>query len=304
MTQPDTAPVCLLVFNRPWHTARTLAALAANEGAGGTRLIVFADGPRDEKDEDGVGAVRRVVREAAGFGGVHIIERDHNVGLAESVISGVGEVLSHHRRCIVLEDDIVTSPAFLQYMNTALREYETDERVGSIHGYVYPVGETLPDTFFLRGADCWGWATWRSVWATAEWDGGVLLRELRQRRLGSRFDLDGAYPYTRMLRDQIRGRNSSWAIRWHASLFLQGRLTLFPGRSLVQNIGTDSSGTHSANTNQYSVDVSETAPEVGDIPVEESVRAREAFKRYHRGRRGTVGRRLMRGLRRAVRAGR
>jgi len=109
--------------------------------------------------------------------------------------------------------------------------------VGSIHGYWYPVDRQVPETFFLRGASCWGWATWSRAWQLFEGDGRQLLAELERQGLTHRFDLDGAMAYTRMLKDQIAGKNNSWAIRWHAAMFLAGRLQLSPGTSLVRNTG-------------------------------------------------------------------
>ena len=127
-------------------------------------------------------------------------------------------------KVIVLEDDLVTSPHFLQYMNDGLGIYERDDRVISIHGYSYPVHGKLPETFFLRGADCLGWATWKRGWDLFEDDGQRLLNELERRNLTRSFDFDGSYPYTQMLRDQIAGSNSSWAVRWYASAFLRDKL--------------------------------------------------------------------------------
>src|SRR5260370_30670471 len=122
------------------------------------------------------------------------------------------EVLSQHERVIVLEDDIVVSPFFLSYMNGALSLYEDEPRVASIHAYVYPIKEPLPETFFLRGADCWGWATWRRGWELFNSDGRYLLSELRRRGLTQQFDLHGAYRSRKMLKPQIAGANDSLAV--------------------------------------------------------------------------------------------
>ncbi|MGB4924556.1 MAG: glycosyltransferase family 2 protein, partial [Candidatus Nitrotoga sp.] len=238
------APIILFAFSRPEHTRRTLEALAANALADQSDLIVYADAARSERDAEAVCVVRELIRAAFGFRSVTLIERDVNFGLARNIIEGVSEVLCQHERIIVLEDDMVTSPFFLTYMNEALERYANDNRIISIHGYVYPVAGALPEAFFLPGADCWGWATWRRGWAYFNPNGAQLLRELKQRKLEHAFDYGGSYPYTQMLEAQIAGANDSWAIRWYASAFLLGKLTLYPGRSLVHNIGNDASGTH------------------------------------------------------------
>lgn len=282
-----SAPVALFVYRRATHTRQTLEALAANHGAVDTDILIFADASRNGPEDCEVAAVRQLARAVTGFRSVRVIERETNLGLAKSIISGVTDVLRHHDRVIVVEDDLVTSPYFLSYMNEALERYEDDERVASIHGYVYPVQTPLPETFFLRGADCWGWATWRRGWALFDADGTRLLAELRRRDLLRDFDFDGAFDYTGMLEQQIAGRNDSWAVRWYASAYLKGRLTLYPGRSLVRNIGNDASGRHSAATDRFDVNVSATKIRVDPIPVEDSRTARQAFTEFCR----SIGRR-------------
>jgi hypothetical protein len=135
---------------------------------------------------------------------------------------------------------------------------------------MYPVPGKLPETFFLRGADCWGWATWKRGWDLFEPDGQKLLGEIRRKKLQRAFDINGAYPYTKMLKDQINAKNDSWAIRWYASAYLKEKLTLYPGRSLVQNIGMDQSGTHSIKTNYLDTEICSNPIEIRKIPFEHS----------------------------------
>src|SRR5262249_35869456 len=156
--------------------------------------------------------------------------RERNFGLAQSIVQGVSGTVAQHGRIIVLEDDMVTSPHFLTYMNQALDKYADEARVVSIHGYVYPVEQPLPETFFLPGADCWGWATWKRGWSCFNPDGQFLLNELKRQKLIRDFDFNGAFPYSEMLQAQIKGANDSWAVRWYASALLAGKLTLYPGR--------------------------------------------------------------------------
>ena len=203
--------------------------------------------------------------------------------MANSIIIGVTEVCQRHGRVIVLEDDLVTSRYFLRYMNEALDLYEDQPHVISIHGYVYPGREPLPETFLLKGADCWGWATWRRGWDLFRPNGAALLEELERTDLIHEFDFDGAFPYSQMLRDQIKGRNDSWAIRWYASAFLSNKLTLYPGRSLVHNIGNDSSGIHCEPSNSFDVEVSNTSVHLQKLAPQQNVKARAVFMRRLRG---------------------
>jgi hypothetical protein len=275
------APVILFAYNRPTHLERTLTALAANRLAKYTDLTIYSDGPKNgDIDRDAVSQVREVAYSAQGFRSLCVKESEHNRGLANSIIGGVTETVAIHGRVIVLEDDMVTSPWFLDYMNDGLSLYENDPNVASIHGYVYPVKAHLPQTFFLRGADCWGWATWKKGWDVFDADGLRLLQELKHRYLTKQFDFGGTYGYTRMLEGQIAGQNDSWAIRWYASAFLKGMSTLYPGKSFVHNIGNDQTGTHSGKTAVFDTEFNQDYTEIERIAVEESSIAKQAFKKF------------------------
>jgi hypothetical protein len=290
------APIVLFTYNRPDHTRTTVESLAKNPVASESQLIVYSDAPKDAGAAENVRKVREYLGTIRGFRSVDVIARSANLGLAQSLIAGITEVVQAHGRVIVLEDDLQTAPFFLDYMNKGLALYEQVESVISIHGYVLPVSERLPATFFLRGADCWGWATWKRGWDLFEADGSILLAELERRRLTRRFDFDNSFPYSRMLRDQIAGRVSSWAVRWYASALLRDKLTLYPGVSLVQNVGADSSGTHCATTDHYRVLLAKEPPLVEPINAVESPIGYAAYRRYFRSMRPTLARRIRTGL--------
>jgi hypothetical protein len=295
VTPPATpAPVVLFCYMRPEHLARTVESLRANPLAAQTHLQVYCDAARKPEHQAGVNAVRAFVATITGFASVRCVLREQNLGLARSIIDGVSTMLRQHDRVIVLEDDMVLSPHFLAYMNGALALYAADAQVASIHGYCYPVQQALPETFFLRGADCWGWATWSRAWAHFEPDGARLLGELQRQGLTREFDLDGSYPYTAMLRGQIAGRNDSWAIRWHASCYLRGLLTLYPGRSLVVNIGNDASGTHCGPTEVYTGTLDPRPVDLQRIPLAPSEAGRAAFVGFFRRTRESLPRRVLR----------
>lgn len=273
-------PIAVFTYCRPDHTKRTIESLLRNALARQSDLIVYSDAARTCEKRTAVAEVRNYLATITGFRSLTIRERKENFGLANSIIRGVTEVLEQSDRVIVLEDDMVTSPHFLTYMNQALDRYADDDRVASIHGYVYPVKQALPEAFFLPGADCWGWATWRRGWKLFNPDGQALLDQLIQRQLVDAFDFNGAYPYTRMLRKQIDGANDSWAIRWYASAFLAGKLTLYPGRSLVHNIGIDNSGTHCGISTVHDVALSATPIDLDKVEVAQSREAGAAFEAF------------------------
>ena len=278
----NPAPITLFEYNRPWHTKNTIDALKENHLAEKSDLIIFSDGPRSDDDKAYVESVRRYLNNITGFNKVSIVEREKNFGLSGSIISGVTAIVKQYGQVIVVEDDLVSSPYFLKFMNDGLDFYRNAEDVISIHGYIFPVEDHLPDTFFLKGADCWGWATWARGWALFNPDGKKLLEGIREGKLKEEFDYNGAYPFTKMLQDQTKGRNDSWAIRWHASAFLSEKLTLFPGRSLIRNIGIDQSGVHSGETKVFDTEVSREPITISDIPIEENHFVKGKIERYYR----------------------
>lgn len=278
------APIVLFVYNRPELTLKTLEALSSNRHAERSILYIYADGPKPnatEEQKKKIEEVRSIAGSRKWCKEVNIITSTENKGLAGSVITGVTAVLERHNKVIVLEDDILVSPSFLSYMNSALNYYQSSDQVASVHAYSYPV-PGLPEFYFLTGADCWGWGTWKRAWQCFERDGRLLLRRLEEGGKTEGFDMDGAFSYSGMLRDQIAGKNDSWAVRWHASAYLAGMLTLYPGVSFVQNIGLDGSGTHSAAEDHFFIRRLNVKEEYHfeQIEVKESPEARHAVARW------------------------
>lgn len=280
MTNSKFAPLVLFTYCRPWHTQKTIEALLANTEAPETNLYIFSDAPKNEKAVEGVLKTRKYIHTISGFKSIHIIEREKNWGLSNSLIDGISKIVNDYGKVIVVEDDIVVSPFFLKFMNEALNLYENEEKVASIHAYVYPTQKKLPDTFFIQGADCWGWATWKRAWNIFNSNAQELLDEIIQKKLQRQFDFDYTYPYVDMLKDQINGKINSWAIRWYASAFLKNMYTLYPGQSMAKQIGMDGIGaTHSGITDIYNVELCTTPIHLNKIDnIKNSSEGYAAFK--------------------------
>jgi len=255
---------------------QTVKALQQNELANESELFIYSDAPANENSVKKVNEVRNYIHTIKGFRKITILEREKNWGLANSIIDGVTDIVNKYGKIIVLEDDLVTSPMFLKFMNEALEIYKDEDKVASIHGYVFPINN-LPDTFFIKGADCWGWATWDRAWRHFEPDGKKLLKEINRKNLKKEVDFNNSYGYVRMLKNQIRGKNSSWAIRWSMSVFLKEMLTLYPSVSYVQNIGDDSSGRHCGPSDVYRVQLNKDI-KISKIDLLEDVNSRKKFQ--------------------------
>ena len=251
-----------------------------NAEAKDSDLFIFSDGPKNEKTVRGVADNREYIHTVTGFKTVTIVEREKNWGLANSLIAGITDVINKYGRVIVVEDDLILSPYFLKFMNDGLEKYKDDDRVGTITGFVPPLEEKLPETFFLTYFQCWGWATWKRAWDLLETDARPLLKGLRFKR--KKFDVGGGVCNYGNLYCQKVGLVDSWYLRYYASLFLKGKLSLYPGRSVATNEGLDGSGTHCGAELKRSFEAhnSQTPIKVNDVKVIENLQVFRIFKKY------------------------
>lgn len=245
------APIALFAYKRPAELKKTLAALQANHLASESDLYVFVDGPRSDKDVTKVEQVRQLVQEITGFKQVYRFINGYNIGCADSIIKGVSQVLQNSPTVIVVEDDIVTTPNFLDFINQSLNYYAHDERVFSIGGYTFPFKK--PDGYqadgYFFGRHCaWGWGIWADRWKQIDWeikDFKQFMNDSEQRRAFNRAGKD----MVRMLRKTMEGELDAWDIRVCYNIFKKGKQTLYPTVSKVENIGFYSAD--GMNTNVY-----------------------------------------------------
>ncbi|WP_213520203.1 glycosyltransferase family 2 protein [Nonlabens sp.] len=243
----NLAPIVLFVYNRPEHTRKTLEALKINDLASESILYIYADGAKENASEielDAITRTRKVIKEQEWCGKVHIIESKVNKGLAASITEGVTEIVEKYRWVIVLEDDIVTSTGFLVYMNDALKYYEMEDKVMHISGYFPPIKKISQKFFFYNQTSCWGWATWSSSWVHYDSNATKLYNQIITKNRTKEFNLDNSYPFLEHLENNISGLWNTWAVKWHASVFLLNGLCLHPNQSYTENIGFDGSGVH------------------------------------------------------------
>lgn len=247
------APIVLFTYNRLEELKKTVYALQNNALAIESDLFIYSDAAKNENDISKIQKVREFLHSIRGFKSVQIIERDHNFGLAKSVIQGASEILEKYGKIIVLEDDIITSENFLCYMNSALEFYESNEKVFSISGHTIPL-KTLEkwkkDTYIGLRPASWGWATWKNQWENIDWEVLDYDTFIQDRSKTRKFN-HGGVDLTRMLRHYREGKNNSWAIRWAYAMYKAGKYTIYPKVTKVQNIGFSDEGTHCNGVNIY-----------------------------------------------------
>ncbi len=240
------APVIVFVYNRPNHTRKTLEALSKNYLAAESDLYIFCDGAKNSEAAERVNDVRKIADGIGGFKSVTITKRDKNLGLANSVITGVSEVIKKHGKVIVVEEDLISSPNFLDFANQSLDKYESVKNVFSIAGYTYNI--ELPenykhDNYFTPRCESLGWGTWIDRWEKADWqmkDFDNFLHNSKERKNFGRIGED----LVDMLINQMAGKVDSWAVRWCYSHYKNNAYCSYPAVSKIIHIGDDK---HSAN---------------------------------------------------------
>lgn len=244
------APVVLFTYKRLETLQRTVSALAANNLALQSELIIYSDGAKTSEDQSVVTEIRSYLKTILGFKSIQIHESEINKGLATSIINGVSEVMAQYHKAIVLEDDLITSTNFLDYMNAGLDEYQEQKKVFSISGYAFNLKckTTEYDSYFLNRHWPWGWASWEDRWQEVDWDLKDYVSFKSNSKLKKEFSQLGS-DVNDMLEKQMNGNLDSWSIRWTYYIFTKKGLVLFPKISKINNNGFDINATNTIGIN-------------------------------------------------------
>jgi len=257
------APIVLFCYNRPNHLRLTIASLKNNYLADQSSLHIFLDGPKSKKDIIKNNEVFNYISKINGFAKIKIYRRKTNLGLSLSVISGINFVLKKNDKIIVVEDDIVTSPFFLKFMNESLNKYEKNLKVWHIagHSHLKSNENEIQKVFFSYYMNCWGWGTWKNRWKMFEKNPNKLINSFSKKDI-SEFDLeDSGLFWSQILKNASRKINT-WAIFWYATIHIRKKLCCNPLKSYVRNIGMDGSGMHCSNSEYLNNNALYIKPEI------------------------------------------
>lgn len=247
------APICLFTYNRLQETKRTVEALKKNYLASGSDLFIFSDGPKSEDGVKKIEEVRHYLHSITGFKSVTLYESVKNRGLAESIITGASQIIAKYKKVIVLEDDLLSSPNFLNFMNMALDYYNNQKEIFSVSGYTMNLTSLKSwnkDYYVGLRASSWGWGTWEDRWEIVDWEVKDYHRFVIDPFEQFKFMRGGSdLPY--MLWKQMNGKIDSWAIRWCYHQFKNGLLTVFPKESKIISIGFGHDATHTKDTKRF-----------------------------------------------------
>ncbi len=246
------APLGIPVYNRLDHTKKMINSLLQNELASMTEVYFFCDNYKNEKDKKLIEDVRSFIFSITGFKKKSIILRQINYGLYRNTIEGINSILEKHEKFIWLEDDIVVSEFFLNFMNESLNYYENEDKVMSITGYAYPIKrlDIKESVVLTRLMQCWSWGSWKKKWKYFRKDKEMLSAFNKQ--MINDFNFDGTNPNLwKQVQWNFNGKINTWAIFWYASIFLKKGLCVIPIEAYAINIGHDGSGHHTQSNNYF-----------------------------------------------------
>ncbi|MEO9033277.1 MAG: hypothetical protein ABI285_08550, partial [Ginsengibacter sp.] len=215
---------------------------------------------------------------------VSLIESKINKGLANSVIDGVTSIVNNYGKVIVIEDDIIVSKSFLQYMNDALNLYENDEQVWSIGSWNY-FARSIKSNFLFRVPESIAWATNKNAWSKLNTDSNYLVKEIEKNDLINEFNINGSLDFYNMLCLQKEGKVDSWAIRWYASAFLDKGLCFYPQQSLSKHMGHGPNATNVLNDQDpffQNFEVDNATFKLRKKLLDENLKVLDLFKIFHR----------------------
>jgi hypothetical protein len=246
----STAPLVIFSFNRPNKIKKLFKSLKKNRLSKLSKIYIFQDNFRFKKDKKSVLQNIRFFNSLKGFKKVKFILRKKNYGFYKNFYGGLNYVFKYEKRGIILEDDLIVSKYFLNYMNMALNKYESNKNVWHISGWNYDIKiQNKYDAYFGKHISSWGWATWRDRFLKYEKKPQKLLK-WKNKKI-KKFNLNDSYNfYSQIIRNNT-GALDTFAIFWYATIFKNNGLTLFPKKTLVINNGIGKDATHTKKTGVF-----------------------------------------------------
>jgi len=275
------SPVVFFAFNRPHLLEKTLTkAIKLNKHIN-RDFYVFIDGPRNEFDYKKIIEIEILLDN---FPQLKRVQRKSNLGLENNITQGINNLFEFHESLIILEDDILVDNNFFDFIDENINRFSNNNDIAAIHGYSPELGDIGVDHYFLKGSDCWGWATWKQNWELYNNSAYNLLIELKRQKLLKEFDVNHSFPFGNMLRGDGLNLVDSWAIKWHASMFLSGKHSLYPYPSMVTNIGFDGTGTNAPKFDSHEIRLYDKGilPEINSNEIKEQVKIIKALETHYR----------------------
>lgn len=286
----NLAPIILFTYNRLEHTKKVLESLMQNKLAKDSELYIFCDGMKDNATNQEISKSQKLQRflkdfkaQSNDFKNISLTIQDKNIGLADSIINGISKVIKLHKKAIILEDDIIVSKVFLDYMNESLNKYEKQRKVWSINAWSYPIDSSdLDDCYFWRIPHCWGWGTWEDRWNLYARDIKWVVKNFNKSDIKA-INLEGYANYFNDFLLNKNGKIKTWAIFNYLICYKSNALNLAPNISYIKQIGFDGSGVHCGNEDIYNAKaINEKFPISFPLEIEENKIALSRIQEFHK----------------------
>ncbi len=232
--------IVIIAYNRAAPLKRLLSSLdSADYSSRDVILHISIDGSENSE-------VTRVANEFNWQHGKKIIDQqESNLGLLNHVIL-CGELTEKYGSIIVLEDDLIVSPAFYRFAKFTTNYYSSDPRISGISLFAYPVEESKfypftpirdSDVHFIQIASSWG-----QSWTSSQWKS--FKNWLNENPSGK----DSVLPtYVKVWGD------NSWKKLYIAYLIDTDRYFVFPNVSYSSNF--EEEGTNATQTGLFQVNL-------------------------------------------------
>lgn len=286
----NLAPIILFTYNRLEHTKKVLESLMQNKLAKNSELYIFCDGIKDNATNQEISKSQKLQSylkdfkiKSNNFKNIHLVIQDKNIGLADSIINGISKVIKLHKKAIILEDDIIVSKVFLDYMNESLNKYEKQSKVWSINAWSYPIDSSdLNDCYFWRIPHCWGWGTWEDRWNLYARDIKWVVKNFNKADIKA-INLEGYANYFNDFLLNKSGKIKTWAIFNYLICYKSNALNLAPKISYIKQIGFDGSGVHCGSEDIYNAKfINEKFPISFPLEIKEDKIALNKIQQFHK----------------------
>ncbi len=238
----EPAPIIYICYNRINHIKKSINSIKKNKLSKKTKINIFLDGPKNKSDVKKIIQIRKYLKKIRGFKSKKIFLRKKNFGTKKNIINAINFIFKKYDRAIIIEDDLIVSKYFLTFMNQCLKVYENEKKIFHINGWSYPfMKKSLDDINFLGSMNCWGWATWKNRWSFLITNEKYLISNFSKKNIHN-FNIFSSMNHFEQIIRNKKKTLSSWAVFWHATIFKNNGICIYPKYPLVKNIGFDGSG--------------------------------------------------------------
>lgn len=158
-------PVLYITFARPEYASKSFAAI---KKAQPKKLYFYSNKAREEKPDEMARnqEVRSYINQIDWDCELKTWFRDEYVDVFTSIWGAIDWIFENEEKAIVIEEDVVASLAFFDYVDKLIDKYCFNENIWMISGnnaapQYNPQGLSY---FPSRLADIYGWASWRHIW--------------------------------------------------------------------------------------------------------------------------------------------